>query len=264
MRQPPHDRRAPPRNAVTHSFATLAWYRGGRSRMEQNGEWNLAAGDVLLVPAGEPHRMLEMKRSEYWGLSFCVPCFAADGGAALLEPFERVRGGAAPVVHIPAARHGFLDELFRELEQAAKREPQPAQALDAVQRSLLTLILSEVDRAAAPGAPRTSSKRGVVIDSLRFIERNCLKRLTLGDIAKAVGKSPTYVTSALTQATGKSAGEWIVSGRMAEARRLLLHSDEMIDVISERVGYADPTHFIRMFRRAHGATPAAWRTAQRP
>ncbi|NJK32258.1 MAG: helix-turn-helix transcriptional regulator [Deltaproteobacteria bacterium] len=49
------------------------------------------------------------------------------------------------------------------------------------------------------------------------------------------------------------------SDRMAEARRRLLHSDEMIDVIAERVGYADPTAFIRMFRREHGKTPAAWR-----
>ncbi len=47
-----------------------------------------------------------------------------------------------------------------------------------------------------------------------------------------------------------------------EARRRLLHSDERVDVIAERVGYADPTHFIRMFRREHGATPAAWRAAQ--
>ena len=264
MRQLPHDRAAPRRDAVTHSFATVAWYRGGRLRLEQNGEWNLGAGDVLLIPAGEPHRMLEMKRTEYWGLSFCVSCLAADGGASLLEPFERVRGGAAPVVHIPAARHAFLEELFRELELAATREPAPAQTLDAVQRSLLTLILNEIDRAAAAGGPRSSSKRGVVVDSLRFIERNCLKRITLGDIAKAVGRSPTYVTSALTNATGKSAGEWIVSGRMAEARRLLLHSDEMVDVIAERGGYADATHFIRMFRRAHGATPAAWRAGQRP
>jgi AraC-like DNA-binding protein len=37
----------------------------------------------------------------------------------------------------------------------------------------------------------------------------------------------------------------------------------MVDVIAERVGYADPTHFIRMFRRQHGATPAAWRASQR-
>jgi AraC family transcriptional activator of pobA len=36
-----------------------------------------------------------------------------------------------------------------------------------------------------------------------------------------------------------------------------------VDVIAERIGYADPTHFIRLFRRAHGCTPAAWRARQR-
>lgn len=252
VRQGPHDHAAHPR-AVTHSYATLVFHRGGRSRIEQNGEWRLGPGDVMLVPAGEPHRALELSRSESWGLAFCVSCFAADAGSTLLEPFERVRSGGAPVVQIPPARRAFLESLFVELEQAAARR----KGLDAVQRSLLTLILSEVDRAAA--APHPTSKRGLVVDALRFIERNCLRPLTLGEVARAVRRSPSHVTSALKRATGRSAGEWIVTGRMAEARRLLLHSDELVDVIAERVGYADPTHFIRMFRRAHGATPAKWR-----
>ena len=46
---------------------------------------------------------------------------------------------------------------------------------------------------------------------------------------------------------------------MAEARRLLRHSSERVEEIAARVGYADATHFIRMFRREHGDTPAAWR-----
>jgi AraC family transcriptional regulator, transcriptional activator of pobA len=33
-----------------------------------------------------------------------------------------------------------------------------------------------------------------------------------------------------------------------------------VEVIAERVGYADSTHFIRLFRRQHGVTPTAWRT----
>jgi AraC-like DNA-binding protein len=52
---------------------------------------------------------------------------------------------------------------------------------------------------------------------------------------------------------------WIIAGRLAEARRRLVHSDEMIEIIAERVGYRDATHFIRVFRREHGMTPAAWR-----
>jgi AraC family transcriptional regulator, transcriptional activator of pobA len=242
---------------VTHSYAVLGFYLDGRARVELNGEYTIHEGDVLLVPAGAPHRMVEKTGLELWGLSFCVPCFAADGNASLLEPFERVRDGASAVVRIPADRHEYLETLFRELADV-----KPSATIEAVQRSLLTLILAEVERASNANEPSKTGQRGVVAEALRYIERNCLGPLTLNDVAAALGKSSTYVTSALTQATGRSAVQWIVSGRMAEARRLLLHSEQSIDVVSERVGYADATHFIRMFRREHGATPAAWRAAQ--
>lgn len=247
---------------VTHAYAALAFYIGGSSRVEQNGCWTLQTGDALLVPAGQPHRHLEMNHPEYWGVGFCVPCFATNDAGTLLEPFEKVRNGASAVVRIPAERHGFLEGLFRELESVAHENQGGGETNAAVARSLLTLIVNEVRRAAQWTEEGPQRGGGVVVESLRFIERNCLRRLTLKDVAAAVRRSPAYVTTALTQATGRSAVQWIVTGRMAEARRLLLHSDEMVDVIAERVGYADPTHFIRMFRREHGTTPAAWRISQ--
>lgn len=248
---------------VVHSYAAVAFYTGGRGRMELAGEWSLTEGDVLLVPPGAPHRALEANGLELWGVSFCVPCFAAEEAGALLVPFERVRDGASPVVSIPASRRAFLASLFEELARDEVLGDGAARVLHvpgSVERSLLTLILAEVERACGSAAPRPSP--GVAMEALRFIERNCLGPLTLVDVAAAVGKSPTYVTTALKRATGKSVVQWIVSARMAEARRLLVHSDEMVDVVAERVGYADATHFIRMFRREHGATPAAWRAAQ--
>jgi AraC-like DNA-binding protein len=249
----------PPGGPVTHSHAALAFVTGGRSRVEMNGSWQVRAGDVLVVPAGEPHRVLDRERLTCWGLSFCVSCVAADGQVSLLEPFERVRDGASAVVRIPGPRRRFLARLFAELAEVEKTR---GTSDEAVRRSLVTLILAEVDRAWS-SQPAGRAGGGVVVDALRHIERHCLGKLTLEDVAAAVGRSPAYVTTALTRATGRSAVQWIVSGRLAEARRLLLHSDEMVDVIAERVGYADATHFIRMFRREHGATPAAWRAARR-
>lgn len=216
---------------------------------------------MLLIPSGEPHRWLELQRPEWWMLGFCVPCFATDEANGLLEPFERVRDGGSAVVRVPRERHAFLESLFQELSAATAPGRPPAPA--AVQSSLLTLVLNEV-RAAARWVDAGPGRAGVAVESLRFIERNCLRPLTLQEVARAVGKNPAYVTTALSQATGRSAVEWIIAGRLAQARRLLLHSDERVDVIAERVGYADATHFIRLFRREHGATPAAWRAARRP
>jgi AraC family transcriptional regulator, transcriptional activator of pobA len=257
--------RAACRTPISHGNAVVALYTGGQLRMELNGEHDLRAGDLLLVPAGQPHRALDRRPSEFWGLSFYMPSFAASGAESLLEPFERVRDGASPGGQIPAARQGHLQGLFEELERVG-REPRPSDSLGGVQSCLLTLILADVEQASrsrVAGAPRPGPARHSVVGSaLRFIERNCLGQLTLGAVAAAVGRSPAYVTTALTRATGRSAVQWMVSGRMAEARRLLLHSDERVDVVAERVGYADATHFIRMFRREHGSTPAAWRAEQ--
>jgi AraC family transcriptional regulator, transcriptional activator of pobA len=233
---------------VTHDHAVIGFYTAGAVRFEQRGMWEVRAGDVLIVPAGEKHRVVEAEEPELWGLGFCVPCFAAED-PALNTPFERVRAGASPVVRIPDNRRAFLLQLFGEVGERA-RPP-------AVQRSLLTLIIDEVRKAA--GWTDGAARGDLVAQSLAFIERRCLGPLTLGEIAEAVGRSPSHVTTVLTRATGKSAVAWIVAGRMAEARRLLLHSDERVEIIAERVGYADATHFIRMFRREHGLTPAAWR-----
>jgi AraC family transcriptional activator of pobA len=248
----------PRRSPVSHDFAALAFCIEGGVRVEQRGVWTVEPGDVLIVPAGEPHRMVEAQQPDFWGVGFCVPCLAATlNSAVLFEPFERVRDGASPIVRIPKQRHAFLSSLFSELSAL----PEAGAAESVARQSLLTLIVSEVTRAAAWSSP-VVSERSIVADTLRYIERHCLGPLTLNDIAAAMQRTPSYITTALTRATGRSAVAWIIAGRMAEARRRLLHSDERIDVIAEQVGYADATHFIRLFRRIHGATPAAWRTMQ--
>jgi AraC family transcriptional regulator, transcriptional activator of pobA len=245
------------REAITHDFAAVAFYIAGGVRIQQRQVWTLDAGDALIVPPGEPHRLVSSHNPEMWCLGFCVPCVAADMAPGFFEIFERVRDGVSPVVRIPEGRHAFLLSLFQELNRTTLGDVGGA----VVRRSLLTLMLHEV--ASAVGPAPTAARGSVVHEALRFIERHCLERLTLDDVAGAVNRTPSYITTALKRATGRSAVAWMTAGRMAEARRRLRHSDEQVDVIAERVGYADPTHFIRMFRRAHGVTPARWRMLQR-
>jgi AraC family transcriptional regulator, transcriptional activator of pobA len=248
--------RVPNSDVVTHDFAALSFYVDGAARIELQGEWALAEGDVLIVPAGSPHRLIEGWPHDVWRLALCVPCLAVDT-PALLEAFERVRDGASPVVRIPVHRRAFFAQLFEEL----RTELSSTVVATAVRQSLLTLILNEVTR-AAQWSEVVGSEGSIVTDTLRFIERHCLEPLTLTHIAATMHRTPSYITTALSRATGRSARAWLIAGRMAEARRRLLHSDESVDIIAERVGYADATHFIRLFRRAHGLTPAAWRARQ--
>ncbi|WP_223636745.1 AraC family transcriptional regulator [Corallococcus sp. EGB] len=246
---------APAPRAASHPQAVLALYTGGRAVIDQRTRLKVSAGDVMLIPAGERHRMVEVERAEVWGLGFHPSAFAMTEVAPLLEPFERVRQGASAVVPIPSGRQEHLVRLLSELREETRAPHRPMG--EQVARSLFSLVLAEVARSST-WAPVTS-RPTLAGEALTYIERHCLEPISLREVAAAVGRSPAHVTTALKQATGRSAVEWIISGRMAEARRRLLSTNERVDIIAERVGYADPTHFIRLFRRAEGLTPAAWR-----
>lgn len=254
------DELVPARRMVVHDFMALGFVTGGSAVMQQRQRYDLRAGDVFLIPAGERHGWVAARTPEAWGISFHTVSDVTSELEPLLDPFERVASGASTVIHIPANRQEHLASLCSELH----RETTHAQSThtQVAQKSLLALILTEVARASGI-ASRASLHPTLVRDALRFIQRNCLLPISLRNVAAAVGKSPSHLATTVKTATGKTVVEWIIAGRLAEARTRLLHTDEMIDVIAERVGYADPTHFIRLFRRVHGATPAAWRARQR-
>ncbi|HEY1097617.1 MAG TPA: AraC family transcriptional regulator, partial [Myxococcota bacterium] len=197
-----------------------------------------------------------------WAVGFCASCLASTELASLLSPLSRVRGGGCPIVRVPEARRATLIERFATLQSSLQGDAVDDTAT-IVQRSWLALLLAEVKAIDALATPPTTPRPSIVADALAYIEQHCLEAITLADIAAAVSRTPSYVTSVLTRSTGKSAGAWITAGRMAEARRRLLHTDERIDIVAERVGYADVAHFTRMFSRTHGLPPGAWRARHR-
>ncbi|HEY9603345.1 MAG TPA: helix-turn-helix domain-containing protein [Allocoleopsis sp.] len=96
-----------------------------------------------------------------------------------------------------------------------------------------------------------------------FIETNYHQSIALSDVARAVGYSSAYLTDLVRRQTGKTVNHWIIERRIAEARRLLLETEQTVHEIAEAVGYQNVGHFFRQFRQYHQTTPQAWRNLQR-
>ena len=250
-----------PREPRVHDHMAIALITAGTAVVEQRGRFLVAPGDVYVVPAGARHRIVEARAAEAWGLGFDAIRFASPELAPLLEPFARAATSASTIVRLPSSRQAHVERLFAEIHRESADDAAGAHK-DIVTASLLSLVLAELVRADRR-LPDSGAGVGFVSEALRFIQRSCLGPLSLGEVAAHVSRSPSHVSTAVRRETGQSIKDWIILGRLAEARRRLLHTDEMVDVIAERVGYADPTHFIRIFRRQHGATPAAWRAHHR-
>lgn len=93
----------------------------------------------------------------------------------------------------------------------------------------------------------------------RFIEAHYHQPISLTDVAQAVGYSPAYLTNLVQTQTGHTIKRWIIERRMAQARWLLATTTQSINQISDAIGYADVSYFVRQFRQFHQASPQAWR-----
>lgn len=261
--------------AHAHRFFEVIYFEepGGVHRLGQE-TWESSAGDLLVIAPGQVHEwapdVLE-RNAVVWVLEFTAaaldPAEYAEGSLLgillhpLLAPFAYGSERGSFRMSVPERDRPKWEAALRELE-AERLDQQPH--WEAAVHALFTLTLVQVNRLAAascalapvPTQPLLRQVFGV-IDS-RFADH-----LSLADVAQAVHHSPPHLTTTIRKLTGRTVGEWITERRMAEARRLLVHTDHSIAQIAARVGYTDPAHFIRQFRRATGSPPGAWRQANR-
>jgi AraC family transcriptional activator of pobA len=262
-------------HAHAHDFLSLAYFeRGGGSLRMGGREWRLQDGDVYVVAPGEVVGVGDdpagLADSEGWAVYFPLEGLGPEAPDALLGwrahplllPFARGAATGAQRLNVPAAERSAWSERLATLDREL-RERRDGYREAAVAH--LTLVLVGVARLAADAAGDLTLKdEPLLADVFGLIEARYHERLSLSDVASAVGLSPGHLTTVVRRKTGRTVQEWIAERRMAQARRLLVETDLTVAEIGGRVGYADPVYFARSFRRAHATTPLRWRRAGRP
>jgi AraC-like DNA-binding protein len=93
----------------------------------------------------------------------------------------------------------------------------------------------------------------------QYVNDNLDQPLTLDDLAKRAHLSPVYFSALFRKQTGQAPMAFLRARRIEVARARLASSDETIENIARRVGFADPFHFSRVFRQIVGLSPRAYR-----
>ncbi|WP_414517449.1 helix-turn-helix domain-containing protein [Nostoc sp. PCC 9305] len=95
-----------------------------------------------------------------------------------------------------------------------------------------------------------------------FIELNYHQKISLKEVAQAVGYSSAYLTDLVRHMTTKTVNDWIVERRIVQASILLLETNDSVEKIALKVGYQNINHFYCQFRYYYKNTPCAWRKMQ--
>lgn len=242
-------------------FHLLLWLQKGRVRHRVDfHDVTLQAGSVLFVRPGQVQQWF--MRDDVQGRLLLFASEALAPSVARAEIDTRLLGmDRWPAVTAPG-REVFRDTLAdvarmdRDIRRYGGSEIEAA----IIRHGLMTLLLR---LAHALPASRDAGAHGREAEIHRLfaeaLEAGFMQRHTVADYARRLGYSESTLARACLATAGCTA-KALVDRRVAlEAKRLLVHSRATVGLIGHRLGFVEPSNFVKFFRRMEGTTPEAFR-----
>jgi len=105
----------------------------------------------------------------------------------------------------------------------------------------------------------TLKHRIAVQKALDMIQARIQNPPSLAELASLTGLSRTYFSRVFKGTTGMRLQEYLIQARINKAKDLLNDINLEIKQIAYEVGFNDPNHFSRTFKRKTGVSPTDWR-----
>ncbi|QAY65788.1 response regulator [Paenibacillus protaetiae] len=104
----------------------------------------------------------------------------------------------------------------------------------------------------------------VVEQAKAYIQEHLAEVISREDIANHVYLNPDYLTRIFKRDTGLSISDYLLQQRLHIAAELLANTDLSVSSVAIRIGYANFSHFSRMFKKYRGMNPMEFRQSRQP
>lgn len=233
----------------THAAFSVGAVESGTSVFSGllGGAVRLHPGDVILIGADQVHACNPDAGAWEYRMIHADQEWAATVAASV--------GAETLLSGVTLVRDGGLFERCVRWSDAIFADADAVTLAAAFGEALSTALQASPEHTVAgAGDPDLLERLGPVLDRLRDDERTP----RLAELGEMLGLSPFQLTRAVTRATGLSPVAWRHNARIQRARLLLQEGRSIADTAHE-TGFADQSHFHRVFRAHVAATPSAYR-----
>lgn len=226
-----------------HEHASLVYVLRGHFR-ETAGPWSMdcAPGGLLYKPPGHEHANLYGDERVYCLTIALLPA-RYDQLAAGVAGASRLLFTPSPAAALPAWR------MVRELAD-------PGSASEPFLEGLTLELLAACFGGTSPRTGAAPRWLGRVRDYLHQRLDGCA---SLGEAASLAGVHPIHLAREFRRHYRTSVGEYSRRVRIGEAARRLRCESTPLARIAHDLGFADQSHFGRVFRRYAGRSPDRFR-----
>lgn len=258
-----HDKRTGPEPLHTHDFLEIVYIESGSAtQYVDGGKYPVAKGSLLFINCQSTHAFYPEPCLDYYHILLRPECISEkiidpENAFALLSltMFEEFRGIDRSVVspHFSGSESVLIGNIFKTMF-SEYREKKPGSATVLLGYTLI--ILTHIFRRMFPGS---GEDKNLFPDITDFIGSHYPEKLTLPLLAEKSFYSPKYFSKMFKKCYGVTVSDYIQKKRIDEGARLLKETDETVERISTLVGYPDPVHFFRYFKKYYNMTPAEYK-----
>ncbi|MHB2265462.1 helix-turn-helix domain-containing protein [Aliihoeflea sp. PC F10.4] len=220
----------------------------------------LAPGGFSIVPGGMSFEvgidtqsetlLLYLNRSTMISLSSEL----GDGDTDAVELLPQL-GVVDPFVEY-AAR-----SLFKVSQGLSPVETLYAEQVTNALAAYLIVNHSRLNRSNMRGVRPARLEAGLLRRVHEYINANVASPILLEQIAKQVGMSTVRFYRAFKLETGQTPYQYVLKLRIEYARRMIDELDKPLAQIAVESGFANQTHFTRIFKKIVGVSPGVYRGA---
>jgi len=221
----------------------VGWYEVRGCRYE------VGANQFFILPANEPHTY-GADRQQPWTIYWIH--FTGDHAdvysAGMLTPHTIQ---PAQNSRISERQHVF-EEIFSTLERSTDCESL-RYASSLLHYYLATMRYLHHYRHAMPVGD------DIIEAAKHYMQENRERRLTIDEIARYIGYSPSHFSLLFRRQTGESPLAWFNRQKISHACQLLVTTDMRVNQICHKVGIDDTYYFSRLFKQHTGLSPKLYR-----
>ncbi|POF89136.1 helix-turn-helix transcriptional regulator [Pseudomonas putida] len=239
--------------AHSHPTFSIGAVDAGFSRFSGAGagQQRLSPGALVLVPAQRVHAC-NPESGQAWSYQMVhidaqwLSQLRAESGVV-----AGARGGPARISRCPQAYRHFCQLNTLLFSAAAPLHKETA----------LVQFMAEHDFSAyapSPTAPAPSLSAAALVDVIAAIDQAELAELSLASLAAQAGLGRYQLIRAFQAATGLTPHAYLLNARVNRARQCLRQGLPLAEV-AYKLGFADQSHFQRVFKAHAGTTPGRYR-----
>ena len=201
------------------------------------------------------------ERRPYVGVSMCfAPERVARALLALSDAGAPAVAESVPAFVMPTDANiaDALERLVRTLADPLDRKLLAPLIVD----ELLIRLLRSDSAAAVRSAVARTPDAVRILESMRFIQDEHARKLTVEQLAKRAGMSSSHYAHRFSSVARITPMRFLREARLERARSLLMANRARASEIASQVGFESAAHFTREFKRRYGVPPSHYLRAR--